>query len=85
MLAIVSKGNASSDSVLQIPPGAKFQLAEYVPSGAAAIQGRRRLLELPQPTVVSYNQVSVTLPSIGGYYYLTGGEAPLVTGAGERP
>lgn len=66
--------------MVQIPDGAVFQLAEYVPDGGSQASGRRRLMmDWPEPQVVADNQVSVTLPSVGGYYYLTGGEAPVVT------
>ena len=63
--------------MLQIPAGAKFQLAQL--SDLSGENNRRRLLQqLPQPEIVSASQVSVTLDNVGGYYYLTGGTAPII-------
>lgn len=60
---------------MQIPPGATFQLVQYFSSSSTG----RHLLQLSAETkIVSDNQVSVQLQGVGGYYYLTGGLAPVV-------
>ena len=56
-----------------------FQLAQYEPGAGGLQAAGRRLLSNPQPVIVSVNQVAVELDNIGGYYYLTGGQAPVVT------
>ena len=59
---------------MQIPAGATFKLAQFL-----GTKRRRQLLQqLPDPQIVSANQVSVQLDNIGGYYYLTGGVTPLI-------
>ena len=65
-------------SFLQIPPGATFQLAQYFNGSESSSAGRRLLQQMPQPQIISGNQVSVLLQRVNGYYYLTGGLAPLL-------
>ena len=61
-----------------------FQLARFE-AGESGLPGRRLLTALPGPVVVSQDQVAVDLPSVGGYYYLTGGQAPLVNASSGVP
>ena len=61
-----------------------FQLAQFE-AGGSGPPGRRLLTALPGPVVVNVDQVAVDLPTVGGYYYLTGGQAPLVNASSGMP